>query len=416
MEEKGKKKEPHPGAPKAELFRLLNIIATGTEDESKAAKKQFAQLCRYSRTQENLRDISQKEAREILAEVRSATTTKNHYRYLSALSHIWPIFIGLYADLEAVIFENITHASGKIRHTAVILGGYLKVVDTESRLDEDVFMQNRLIPLCIQLKRLLTQYAPSEWRERDQFDPVIIENLKPSVIKSLLLLWQDTVSIYTESDTFYDTYAECKLDFPVIPYDSRVTEEEWDVLAEDDRTADDLYYDAMELLHDYRDRFAEEDAETLLLRALDMDTNNVQTLVGLSVVYERLCDREKEKEYVDRAYEETRRVFPKWSEQMPWGILQNRKYLRAIHGKATLSAFERDTKTAEELYRLLLILNPGDNQGIRYLLAGLYTNISGAEIDKMFEEGNRKQDWSKLEKLVADQNKKHKFWNPSNYD
>jgi hypothetical protein len=63
-----------------------------------------------------------------------------------------------------------------------------------------------------------------------------------------------------------------------------------------------------------------------------------------------------------------------------------------------------------ELYKLLLKLNPGDNQGVRYVLAGLYAGIDGQKINKMFDEGNEKQDWSKLEKLVANQNKKHKFW------
>lgn len=413
---KVKKKEPHPGAPKIELFRLLRIIATGTEDKSKDAKKQLAQLCRYSRTRDNLRGVSQKEAREVIAGVQSATTVQNHYRYLSALSRIWTIFFGLYEELEALIFENITHASGNIRHAAVTLSRYLRVVDRKSRLDRDAYIQKRCVPLCVRLKQLLAQYSPSEWRDREQFDPVIIENLKPSVAKSLLLLWQDTVFIYDESDTFYDTYPECKLDFPVTPYDLHGTEEERDVLTEDDRTVDDLYYDAMELLHDYRDRLAYQDAEILLLRALDMDKHNVQTFVGLSTVYERLRDKSEERKYVNQAYEETKHIFPKWPEQMLWGILENRKYMRAIHRKATLSADEGDAKGAEELYRLLLTLNPGDNQGIRYLLAGLYARISGALIDKMFDEGNRKQDWRKLEQLVADQNKKHKFWSPPNYD
>lgn len=413
---KNEKKEPHPGAPKTELFRLLNIIATGTEEESKAAKKQFVQLCRYSRTMDNVRKISPKEAREIITDVRSATTTQNHYRYLTSLSHIWIIFFGLYDELEALIFENISHASGNVRHAAVRLGRYLQVIDRKTRLDKSAYMHSRIVPLCKRIKQLLARYAPPEWKERDQFDQVIIENLKPSVVKSLLLLWQDTVFMYTEDDALYDICPECKLDFPVIPYDLHGNEEKWDVLAEDDRTVDDLYYDAMELLHDYRDRLAYQDAETLLLRALYMDEHNVQTLVGLSVVYEKLRDRKKERDYVNRAYEETKRVFPKWPEQMPWGILENRKYLRAIHGKATLSADEGDSKTAKKLYRLLLTLNPGDNQGIRYLLAGLYAGISGPEIDKMFDKGNRKQDWSKLEQLVADQNSKHKFWNPPNYE
>jgi len=55
-------------------------------------------------------------------------------------------------------------------------------------------------------------------------------------------------------------------------------------------------------------------------------------------------------------------------------------------------------------------MNPNDNQGVRYTLAGLYAGISGSEINEMFDEGNKKQDWSKLEELVDTQNKKNLFW------
>lgn len=69
-------------------------------------------------------------------------------------------------------------------------------------------------------------------------------------------------------------------------------------------------------------------------------------------------------------------------------------------------------KEAEELYRLLLGLNPNDNQGVRYLLASLYAGKHPKVADDLINEGNRLQDWSKLQKFLEDQNKKHKFWNP----
>ena len=55
-------------------------------------------------------------------------------------------------------------------------------------------------------------------------------------------------------------------------------------------------------------------------------------------------------------------------------------------------------------------MNPGDNQGIRFLLAGMYVGLTGKDIDRMTDEGNTKQDWSKLDNLLKEQNKIHKFW------
>lgn len=95
---------------------------------------------------------------------------------------------------------------------------------------------------------------------------------------------------------------------------------------------------------------------------------------------------------------------------MQWGILENRAYMRSICDKATTSQIAGDTKTAEKLYRMLLKMNPNDNQGVRYLIAGMFEGISPIDIDDMFDEGNEKQSWSKLEALVDRQNKVHKFW------
>lgn len=99
---------------------------------------------------------------------------------------------------------------------------------------------------------------------------------------------------------------------------------------------------------------------------------------------------------------------------MLWACLENREYMRAIQYMADLHWDNKENDKAIELFRLLLKLNPGDNQGIRYEIAGLYAGLQGVDISKMFDYGNKNQDWSALEKLVAEQNKKHKFWKEPN--
>ncbi len=169
---------------------------------------------------------------------------------------------------------------------------------------------------------------------------------------------------------------------------------------------DDLYYDAMDMLG-VKD-FSK--AEELLLKAKEMDPDYVQTYVGLVSAYAREKDKIKREECIKIGYEKTLKLFPKWPKRMEWGFLENRAYLRAIGYMADLHWDNGDYEKAEELFRLVLKLNPGDNQGIRYEISAMLAGFSGPDLNKMFEEGERKQDWGRLERLVNIQNNKYKFW------
>lgn len=57
--------------------------------------------------------------------------------------------------------------------------------------------------------------------------------------------------------------------------------------------------------------------------------------------------------------------------RLPWSVLENRPFLRACHGRAlVLMDLGRTIEAAEGLAEILRF-NPGDNQGVRYLLPGL---------------------------------------------
>jgi tetratricopeptide (TPR) repeat protein len=53
-----------------------------------------------------------------------------------------------------------------------------------------------------------------------------------------------------------------------------------------------------------------------------------------------------------------------------WGFLETRPYMRARHGLALALLKLGEEEAAMEHFRAMLKLNPGDNQGIRYLLLG----------------------------------------------
>ena len=60
--------------------------------------------------------------------------------------------------------------------------------------------------------------------------------------------------------------------------------------------------------------------------------------------------------------------FKEW-EGMFWGIVETRPYMRALAGVAELSWLMEKRARAIEIYQRLLVLNPNDNQGIRYSLS-----------------------------------------------
>ncbi|MEZ4402849.1 MAG: tetratricopeptide repeat protein [Kofleriaceae bacterium] len=54
--------------------------------------------------------------------------------------------------------------------------------------------------------------------------------------------------------------------------------------------------------------------------------------------------------------------------QVPWAIVENRPYLRALGNLALALAAQRKWAEALAIHQRILILNPDDNQGVRYLI------------------------------------------------
>lgn len=170
----------------------------------------------------------------------------------------------------------------------------------------------------------------------------------------------------------------------------------------------DYYYDAMELLGGGTGEIKE--ALRLLNIALEIDKDYVQTHIGFICAYGAIGDRKKVVEAIKTAYEKTLEKFPKWPKRMEWGYFENRAYMLAIQYMGELYWDNGENEKAIDLFRLLLKLNPNDNQGVRYEIAALYAGLTGVDVNRMTDEGNHKQDWSERENLVKEQNNKHKFW------
>jgi len=58
-----------------------------------------------------------------------------------------------------------------------------------------------------------------------------------------------------------------------------------------------------------------------------------------------------------------------------WGFLETRPYMRARAGLASMLILSGEKEKAAQHYREMLVLNPGDNQGVRYELAALLVEL-----------------------------------------
>lgn len=76
-----------------------------------------------------------------------------------------------------------------------------------------------------------------------------------------------------------------------------------------------------------------------------------------------------------------------------WGILETRPFMRALAGLAGVQEYLGRSDEAIANYRELLRLNPGDNQGIRYLLLPLLLNL-GRDDEAQALLNQYTDDWS----------------------
>lgn len=66
---------------------------------------------------------------------------------------------------------------------------------------------------------------------------------------------------------------------------------------------------------------------------------------------------------------------------LPWGLIDNRPFLRCVHGAGVCAWRLGDVRTAKAVFTKLLWLNPGDNQGARFNLAAVEAGRTWEEME-----------------------------------
>lgn len=110
----------------------------------------------------------------------------------------------------------------------------------------------------------------------------------------------------------------------------------------------------------------------LIKEALELDPNNVDA-------YNYLADLEKDVDKALKLFEKAIEVgeidlgeeFFEENKGHFWGLLETRPYMRAKAGLADCYYAKGKADKAIEIYEEMLLLNPNDNQGIRYVLSTL---------------------------------------------
>ncbi len=180
----------------------------------------------------------------------------------------------------------------------------------------------------------------------------------------------------------------------------------------------DSYFEILELVGDVdnqEDLF--EIFNTLYLHAWQAPVSQMYWYDLVNFVLNRHADK---KLYLKILEEEIKKLSSKVDVRLPlnhdgknvihYGVHEVRPIFRILVEYALCHHEYGDKKVAKQYYEFLLQLNPNDNQGVRYLLAALYAGKPASYTNVLFDEGNKKQNWDKLENFLSEQNEKHYFF------
>ena len=147
----------------------------------------------------------------------------------------------------------------------------------------------------------------------------------------------------------------------------------------------DRYWQAIELLDVDPKKSAEILSELATRFPYFVDAHN-----HLSIAYKNLNLRDKSFKTAIEGYQIGRAAFPPEfdhdRDMLKWSILENRQYLRSCHILGLEYQDKNGYDQAIDLYHDILVKNPGDNQGVRYLVFECYLHKRNLEKGREFLE------------------------------
>ena len=172
------------------------------------------------------------------------------------------------------------------------------------------------------------------------------------------------------------------------------------------KTKEDYFDEAMH----YLEEDEEEKAIEYLNKALALDEKYIEAISELGLIYfdENIS---KSLEYYKKAVELSKKELGgEWPKDLEWAVSKNRPYMMAIQGLGLTNWRQNNIEDAKELFKLLLDMNPNDNQGIRYCMAALYRGLTWEEFGKIEDHCAKKGEYNEVDILLKEQNELYSFW------
>ena len=126
-----------------------------------------------------------------------------------------------------------------------------------------------------------------------------------------------------------------------------------------------------------------EEAEEVFIGVLKEIPDHLDALHHLAMIREEDGDGKKALSIWGQAVRIGKRAFPTRFnpslDRLEWGWLNNRPFLRCMHGYGLALQKEEKKEKALSVFREILKLNPNDNQGIRELAVGAHLSLNQLE-------------------------------------
>jgi len=147
---------------------------------------------------------------------------------------------------------------------------------------------------------------------------------------------------------------------------SRLARHEWEFVYPD------IYDDLMDEFHAGCELYEKGDigeAERIFRVVLAQMPDHLDALHHLALVLSERNQLDEARDLWEQAVRIGRKAFPKdfkpGKDRLEWGWLENRPFLRCLHGLALVRYEDEELEEALRLFQELLSLNPNDNQGVR---------------------------------------------------
>lgn len=148
----------------------------------------------------------------------------------------------------------------------------------------------------------------------------------------------------------------------------------------------DSVYDAFDKGCELLENGKVSQAERLFRDVIHKTPLHIDALHHLAIILDDKGKSEEARQLWIRGVEIGRSVFPRKfisGDRFEWAWLENRPFLRCLHGLGTAVLTDGDILTATGIFEELLSYNPHDNQGVREILLEVY--LEQNELKKAYE-------------------------------